>query len=167
MKFPAACYIAVAVSLTGVCEAVAFEPTSSPPSRSAVKALVIEEAGRSNVPVALALAMAHVESAFDSRARSYAGARGVMQIMPETALTEYGIGADLLWHPRVNIRLGLHFMDRLIKQYRGRVDLALSHYNGGSAVGKWPKSRVIPATRSYVNNVQRLQRFYRDQLQGR
>ena len=167
MKAPATYCLAAGMLLTGVSQAMALGPTSSVPSRPVVKALVIEEAERSNVPVPLALAIAHAESAFDPRAKSYAGARGVMQIMPATAVSEYGISADLLWHPRVNIRLGLHFIDRLIKQYRGRVDLALSHYNGGSAVGKWPHSRVIPATRKYVNNVQRLQRYYRDHPQGR
>ena len=31
--------------------------------------------------------------------------------------------------------------------------IALSHYNGGSAVGKWPNLKIIPATHSYVLKV--------------
>ncbi len=166
MKSLITCCLAMSALLGGAFDAAALAPTSRILSRQTVKALVIEEAGRSNVPIALALAIAHAESAFDPAAESYAGARGVMQIMPATARSEYGIGADLLWNPRLNIRLGLHFMDRLIKRYRGRVDLALSHYNGGSAVGKWPHSRIIPATLRYVKNVQKLRRYYRGQLQG-
>ena len=53
---------------------------------------------------------------------------------------------------------------RLLRRYRGRTDLALSFYNGGSRVGRWPNARVIPATRAYVAKVQRLERRYRQQL---
>ena len=87
-----------------------------------------------------------------------------MQIMPATARGEYGVHPDRLWDPRINIRLGLHFLGRLIKRYNGRTDLALSYYNGGSAVGRPGRARIIPATRSYVRKVQRLQRHYRKQI---
>jgi soluble lytic murein transglycosylase-like protein len=60
--------------------------------------------------------------------------------------------------------LGLHFLKRLLKRYRGRVDLALSYYNGGSRVGNLPRARVLPATRSYVRRVLTLQRRYRRRL---
>ena len=91
-----------------------------------------------------------------------------MQIMPATAQSEYGIRAERLWEARLNIRLGLHFLNRLVKRYRGRVDLALSYYNGGSKVGVWPNARIIPATASYVSKVRKLQRHYRSRLaQGR
>lgn len=128
--------------------------------RGAIEALVVEEATRMGVPVALALAVAHAESSFDPSALSHKGARGVMQIMPKTALGEYGIGPELLWHPRINVRLGLHFLKRLLWRYRGRTDLALSYYNGGSAVGDLPHARVIPATAAYVERVERLRQRY-------
>ena len=118
----------------------------------------------SRVPVSLALAVAHAESNFDRRAHSHKGARGVMQVMPRTARGEYGIAPDRLWDARVNVRLGLHFLKRLLRRYRGRIDLALSYYNGGSAVGDLPRARVIPATRAYVARVRRLQRYYQRQL---
>ena len=136
--------------------------------RAAVKELVAREAVNMGVPVSLALAVAHAESNFDPKAESHKGARGVMQIMPATAEGEYGIRADRLWDPRLNVRLGLHFLGRLVKRYRGRVDLALSYYNGGSRVGVWPNARVIPATARYLTKVQKLQRHYRTRLaQGR
>jgi soluble lytic murein transglycosylase-like protein len=135
-----------------------------PGDRSGIKRLVADEAMRLGVPVSLALAVAHAESNFDGRAHSRAGARGVMQVMPRTAWTEYGIEPRLLWNPRINVRLGLHFLGRLLRRYRGRVDLALSYYNGGSAVGDLPHARVIPATAAYVKRVRRLQRHYQRQL---
>ena len=129
-----------------------------------IRQVVVEEAVRMRVPVSLALAVAHAESSFDAGAESSKGARGVMQVMPATAKYEYGIDPDLLWNPRINIRVGLHFLRRLLDRYRGRIDLALSYYNGGSAVGTLPHARVIPATARYVARVRRLQAHYRHRL---
>ena len=134
------------------------------PSREAVKAIVVEEAVKMGVPISLALAVAHVESNFQARAESSKGARGVMQIMPNTAALEYAIDPDVLWQPRINVRLGLHFLNRLLKRYNGRVELALSFYNGGSAVGDGRRAKVIPATKAYVQKVRRVQRQYRREL---
>lgn len=150
--------------MTAGCGTIADANPHRPVPRHEVKQLVVQEAERLRVPISLALAVAHVESNFNPRARSSKGARGVMQIMPLTAKGEYGIAAKLLWNPRLNIRLGLHFLKRLIHRYDGRVDLALSHYNGGSAVGKPPYARVIPATKRYVAKVRRLRRHYRNRL---
>ncbi len=132
--------------------------------RVRIKRLVITEARRMRFPVALALAVAHTESGFDARARSRKGARGVMQIMPATSIGEYGLHPDVLWDPRINIRMGIHFLKRLLARYRGRTDLALSYYNGGSAVGVWPDAKVMPATTGYVNRVQRLRFDYQRRL---
>jgi soluble lytic murein transglycosylase-like protein len=129
-----------------------------------VRALVAAEARAMRFPVSLALAVARAESDFDPRVESHKGARGVMQIMPRTAAEEYGIPADLLWRPRLNVRLGIHFLKRLLQRYRGRTDLALSYYNGGSAVGDLPSARVLPVTRDYVRKVRRYQRLYRREM---
>ena len=154
--------IAGAVSVAGCTGPVtAYTPAKD---RNAIKRLVIHEARSLGVSPALALAVAHAESNFDPRAESHKGARGVMQIMPATARGEYGIDPDRLWNPRVNIRLGLHYLERLIRRYRGRTDLALSFYNGGSAVGRPGRARVIPATRRYVRKVHRLETRYRREL---
>ncbi|MDP6563659.1 MAG: lytic transglycosylase domain-containing protein [Alphaproteobacteria bacterium] len=132
--------------------------------RAEIRRLVAAEARQIGVPVALALAVARAESDFDPRAHSHKGARGVMQVMPDTAIGEYGIHPDLLWRPRINVRLGLHFLKRLLRRYRGRVDLALSYYNGGSAVGDLPRARIIPATFRYVRKVQRFRLDYRRRI---
>ena len=128
--------------------------------KSQIKAMVTQEAARIGVPISLGLAVAKAESDFNPYALSSAGARGVMQIMPATAEKEYGIHRNRLWEPRLNIRLGLHFLKRLINRYQGRVDLALSYYNGGSAVGDLPNARIIPATYGYVRKVMKLQQRY-------
>jgi hypothetical protein len=115
---------------------------------------VIAEAKRQNMPPSLALAIAKVESNFDHQALSHAGAKGVMQIMPRTAEQVFGVSRSRLFEPDVNIQLGLTFMKNLLKRYDGRLDIALSHYNGGSGVkSKHGELRVIPSTRGYVDKV--------------
>ena len=97
-------------------------------TRQQIKRMVVEEALLTNVPPSLALAVAKTESNFRGNALSSAGARGVMQIMPRTARGEFGVAADELWNPRLNIQLGIDYLESLIRRYNGRWDLALSHY---------------------------------------
>ena len=164
IRLPALWVLCLALGgLTITAESHAKSPRTQS-QRDTIMRLIIREASNIGIAAPLALAVAKVESDFNPRARSHKGARGVMQIMPKTASGEYGIAAGLLWNARINVRLGLHFLRRLLKQYQGRVDLALSHYNGGSRVGRMPNARVIPATRKYVDKVQRYRRKYRRQL---
>lgn len=149
----------MAVGSTGAGDACAA--TARPP----ICRLVIEEAERLDVPPALALAIAQAESNFDHLARSSKGARGVMQVMPATVRGEYALDPRILWRPRYNIRIGLHFFRRLLERYQGHVDYALSYYNGGSRVGDLPDARVIPATRGYVEKVKRLRAQYARDLE--
>ena len=129
------------------------------PQRAHIERMVAEEALRAGIPVSLAMAVAKVESNFNSRALSSAGARGVMQIMPKTGKDLYGASPEELWDPRYNIQIGIDFLKNLHKRY-GRWDLALSHYNGGSRVGTPPNAKVIPATRKYVDAVLAWHRRY-------
>lgn len=130
-------------------------------TRGQVKRIVVEEALRAGFPPSLAMAVAKAESNFDADAESSAGARGVMQIMPRTARDLYGVAPDELWDARLNVQLGIDYLESLIRRYHGRWEIALSHYNGGSAVGDPANPRIIPATSAYVNKVLRLQRQYR------
>ena len=116
---------------------------------------MVEEEARANpaVPEALALAVARVESDFRDDALSSAGARGVMQIMPDTARAEVGVSADRLWDARTNIRLGIDYLARLHRQYGGRWELALSHYNGGTLKGVGAAAEPHSYTRDYVRKV--------------
>lgn len=154
--------IAGSIGLSGCAQARIVKRRQA--TKAEIQLLVVREAGDIGVPASLALAVAHAESSFDPSALSHKGARGVMQIMPATAKGEYGIEPNALWDPKLNVRLGLHFLQRLIDRYEGRVDLALSYYNGGSAVGRLPNARVIPATRHYVARVLQLRRHYRGRL---
>jgi len=131
--------------------------------RADVRRMVVEEAMNSHVPPSLAMAVAKVESDFQPRALSSAGARGVMQIMPKTAMGEYGVSADELWDARLNVQLGIDFLESLIARYDGRWDLALSHYNGGSVLRTRASMEPLPATRKYVKAVLAWQKRYAEQ----
>jgi hypothetical protein len=120
----------------------------------AIQKFVVDEANRQNIDPALALAIAKVESDFNPSALSHAGAKGVMQIMPATAEGVFGISSDRLFDAKINIELGISFIKKLLARYDQRTDVALSHYNGGSAVqNKSGGLTVIPATQKYVDKV--------------
>ena len=115
---------------------------------------IISESQKSKfVKPEVALAVAEVESGFRPDPISPKGAIGVMQIMPLTAKTVFNVPRHKLFDPEINIRLGIQFLDQLIEQYHGEIHYARSHYNGGSKVGSFPNSRIIPATRPYVQKV--------------
>ena len=132
-------------------------------TRQQIKRMVVEEALLTNVPPSLALAVAKTESNFRGNALSSAGARGVMQIMPRTARGEFGVAADELWNPRLNIQLGIDYLESLIRRYNGRWDLALSHYNGGTVESAGFPPRPHTYTSKYVNDVLRWEKRYRNQ----
>ena len=156
--------LAIVVLMTQADRPADATAPSTNATRAEVRRMVVEEALRSDrVPVSLALAVAEAESDFVADAVSPAGARGVMQIMPATARGEFGVSEEELWDPRLNIRLGVTFLEGLIDPYDGRWDLALSHYNGGSRVGSGTEARVIPATRAYVDKVLATERRYASQ----
>ncbi len=151
----------LAAFVLGVC-ALAFMRTATAAADPLdIQRMVIEEAMNSRVPPALALAVAKVESNFQPRAVSPVGAKGVMQLMPKTARDVFGVAEPELMNPRLNILLGLDFLEQLYDQYGRRWDLALSHYNGGTLAGG-AGANAVPHdfTRKYVADVQRWERVY-------
>jgi soluble lytic murein transglycosylase-like protein len=105
---------------------------------------ILEESSKRKLDALLISAVIQVESGFQDSAVSPSGARGLMQIMPETgrALTralrhEMGVRAaafkpEWLDNPFVNIRLGVYYLHDLKKQFRD-LNLALTAYNFGPA----------------------------------
>jgi len=118
-----------------------------------IKKILVDQALGLGVPPTLALAVAKVESDFNPNALSSVGARGIMQIMPQTAREEYGATARSLWNPEINIQIGVDYLYKLYKQYDQRWDLALSHYNGGTLRGRGGDAKPHRYTRKYVNKV--------------
>jgi soluble lytic murein transglycosylase-like protein len=100
--------------------------------------VIHEETRRRQLDPLMILALILVESRFQPDAVSPAGARGIMQIMPETGRTlaadhgfpEARFTAESLDDPIVNLRLGIHYLHDLKKQFRDWT-ATLTAYNFG------------------------------------
>jgi len=133
-------------------------------SRTEVRHIITKEAQESTVPASLALAVAKVESDFRDDYESPTGARGVMQIMPGTAVDEYGVPAQDLWRARPNVRLGIRILEDLVEAADGRWDDALATYATGRT-GKSPRAaRAGSVIGDYVGAVLSWERRFAEEL---
>ena len=88
------------------------------------------------LPPALVFGVIRQESAFDANAQSWAGASGLMQLMPGTA-RELARGLGLGWsrarliEPAWNVQVGASYLRQVMAMFDGNVELALAGYNGG------------------------------------
>ena len=105
-------------------------------------------------------AIVRVESGYDPKAVSRAGAIGLMQLMPGTA-ERYGV--DNPWDARANLDGGARYLRDLIDRFRS-VPLALAAYNAGeNAVERYGNQiPPYPETRQYVDKVLDAYRENRD-----
>jgi hypothetical protein len=105
-------------------------------------------AGRVGVDPKLVKSVMLVESNFNPRAISRKGARGLMQLMPETA-RRFGV-ADR-FNALENLRGGVEYLSALLKLFSGDVVLALAAYNAGEgAVAKHAGVPPYAETREYI-----------------
>ena len=110
----------------------------SPDTRPRAYADQVERAARKHgVDPNLMFAVMRVESIYNRRIISSAGAIGLMQIMPNTgrriaaALGVQGFEVSDLLDPRVNLDFSAWYLASLIKRFGGRLPLAIASYNGG------------------------------------
>jgi soluble lytic murein transglycosylase-like protein len=97
-------------------------------------ATTIHDAARAEgIDPELAFRLVRVESNFNPRARSYAGALGLTQLMPYTArMVDRSMNTrERVLEPERNLRVGFRYLRGLIRHYRGDVRLALVAYNRG------------------------------------
>jgi soluble lytic murein transglycosylase len=136
--------------------------------------IIRQQANEKGVDAALIAAVIYSESKFSDRTSS-AGARGLMQITPETAKdverhsggTTFKLGD--LSDPEINIRYGTFRLRELLDRYDGDVVAVLAAYNAGPTnVDRWGGGDLtvdaipFPETRAYVEEVLDKQRAYRD-----
>ena len=148
------------------------------------------DVGRSGVEAALVLALIRQESAFNPRAISSAGARGLMQLMPATARSvaaaeRVGYDGSLLTvDADYNLRLGTAYLGKQLEDFGGSYVLALAAYNAGPSRAKawiraygdprlpavdaidWVESIPLAETRNYVQRVLENLQVYRHALSG-
>lgn len=114
-------------------------------------------ADRSNVHAQLLKAVIAVESGFNARAVSPAGARGLMQLMPATA-RRYGVRD--VFDPAQNISAGARYLRDLLNRFGNDPELALAAYNAGEhAVER--HGRKVPPFRETQRYVPRVLNIYR------
>ena len=126
-------------------------------------ALIDKASRRHGVEFALIKAVIKAESGFDIRALSPAGARGLMQLMPATAIMH---GVSNIYSPGQNINGGVRHLRMLLKRYRGNLQFTLAAYNAGEeAVAKYQGIPPYRETRQYVRRVLRYRQTYKTQAQ--
>ncbi len=122
-----------------------------PPQKQKIADLVNTLAPGYTVAPRLALAVITVESNFDPKARSPKNARGLMQLIPDTAAR---FRVKNAFDVRDNVRGGLAYLRWLLSYYRGDVALAAAAYNAGEGiVDRYRGVPPYPETRSYVQRV--------------
>jgi soluble lytic murein transglycosylase-like protein len=111
------------------------------------------------IPEQLVRAIIRCESNYDPRAVSVAGARGLMQLMPETAERMQVRDID---DPRENIFGGVRLLRILANEFNGDLELTVAAYNAGDgAVMRFGGIPPFTQTRDYVVNVTKYYRRYR------
>lgn len=136
--------------------------------------IIRQQAAEKHVDASLIAAVIYAESRFEDQT-SKAGARGLMQITPQTAkeIEKLSGGTSFkltdLGDPEINIRYGTFYLAELLKRYDGNEVAALAAYNAGpSQADSWGGAdlslEAIPLeeTRAYVAAVLDKQRAYRD-----
>jgi len=105
---------------------------------------VEQAAAKAGIPPQLLFAVMREESGFRPEVLSVVGARGLVQIMPETGRTlARRLGAasyspDELFVPARNLELGAAYLAELLARFEGRVSAAVASYNAGpDAVARW------------------------------
>uniref|UniRef100_UPI00249A3ACC lytic transglycosylase domain-containing protein n=1 Tax=Stenotrophomonas sp. PS02289 TaxID=2991422 RepID=UPI00249A3ACC len=152
--------VAVRASARG--KPVAPVPSPSRPAGHARWGPLIDQvAAEHAVDAHLLHAIVTVESAYNAKARSHAGALGLMQVIPATGKR---FGAQDLLDPLQNLRAGTAYLVWLHRRFDGNLELMLAAYNAGEGAVQRHGNRVPPfaETRQYVAKVTALYHSRRD-----
>lgn len=127
-------------------------------SSGAYDRVIHETCVRHGVNPLLAKAVIKAESDFNPQAVSVKGAKGLMQLMPETA---DDMGVNNIYDPANNIEGGVKYLKRLMGLFKSDLKLAVAAYNAGeNAVIKYKNIPPFKETQEYVKRVFRYLKDY-------
>jgi len=136
---------------------------STDPARYARFDASIQEAIRTHsMPEAFVRAIIRVESDYDPRVVSVAGAQGLMQLMPATAKR---MGCSDSFDPHQNIMGGTRYLRHLANMFGGDMVLTIAGYHAGEgAVLKYGGVPPYSSTKSYIQKVLKFYYQYKKKL---
>jgi soluble lytic murein transglycosylase-like protein len=115
--------------------------------------LIYEAAKRHSVNPQIVAAVIRQESAGNRRAVSHKGARGLMQLMPATAI-RFGVRKEHLYEPEHNIEAGVRYLSWLLEKFPNDLAKVLAAYNAGeNAVIRYQGIPPYKETRNYVKRI--------------
>jgi len=124
-------------------------------------ALIYEFSQKYKVDFALIKAMIRTESGFNPYAVSRKGAKGLMQLMPETA---HRLNVSNVFNPKENIDGGVRYFKYLLSLFNNDLRLSLAAYNAGENIVY--EFRSIPPYRETIDYVRKVLGYYRSYKQG-
>ncbi|SPP65013.1 putative Lytic murein transglycosylase [Nitrospira lenta] len=153
------------ISLTNVPTDLRYRRIATQPNRlhpvlseRELEPMISRYSRRHQLHPALIRAVIKAESGFDPMAVSRAGAIGLMQLMPQTAIR---LEVRDLYDPEDNIGGGTKYLRQLLDRFRGNLPLALAAYNAGEhTVDRYRGLPPIDETRQYVRKVIRYYRTF-------
>ncbi len=135
------------------------EKVELPPVKK-LEEIIKSSAEKFSLPRSLIYAVMRIESDGKKKAKSEAGARGLMQLMPETARA---MGVENIYDPRENIFGGSRYLKKMLSRYKGDLKLALAAYNAGpGAVDKHDGIPPFKETKVFVKKTRRAFKKFRD-----
>jgi hypothetical protein len=139
-----------------------FTPLKPPDTFKAPFRELIEAASAQyKVDADLITSVIAVESNFEPRAISRRDARGLMQLLPETAAR---LGVRDIFDPKENINAGTRYLSDLLRRYDNNLVLALAAYNAGPE--KVEKFGSVPPYAETISYVRRVKQAYEDSKSG-
>ncbi|HET9416478.1 MAG TPA: LysM peptidoglycan-binding domain-containing protein [Candidatus Limnocylindria bacterium] len=129
--------------------------------RGAVRSVIVAEAERFGVPPAFALAVAWQESGWQQGVVSWAGAVGVMQLLPGTGewVGEAMLGTPVdLTNTTQNVRAGVRLLAHYLDRYDGNRDLVLAAYYQGQTAAD--RHGVFAVSRPYIASIRALETLF-------